>query len=202
MGTAMADGKATETAAAMVNSNGQRQWPMATVMGKGNGDGDGVGNNNGDGNGVGNNNGDGDGDHNRDGHSEGNDDKGRVASSCAGNVQQYGRGDTLPPPPWTQRKVHSPVLRNGGDTAKSVSSLSRGRVPDSSPWNLFFYLQLLFSLLNNPLFAPRIIQVLKNPVSLLALYLLYSTKNPVSLLTIYPGSYCNFCQGKPRQGLQ
>jgi hypothetical protein len=32
---------------------------------------------------------------------------------------------------------------------------------------LFFvyFLQLLFSLLNNPLFAPRIIQVLKNPVS-------------------------------------
>ncbi len=30
---------------------------------------------------------------------------------------------------------------------------------------LFFvyYLQLLFSLLNNPLFAPRIIQALKNP---------------------------------------
>jgi hypothetical protein len=29
-----------------------------------------------------------------------------------------------------------------------------------------YYLQLLFSLLNNPLFAPRIIQVLKNPVAL------------------------------------
>jgi hypothetical protein len=69
---------------------------------------------------------------------------------------------------------------------------------------LFFvyYLQLLFSLLNNPLFAPRIIQALKNPVSQLTLYLLHSSKNPVSLLTIYPGSYCTFCQRKPGQGLQ
>ncbi len=65
---------------------------------------------------------------------------------------------------------------------------------------LFFayFLQLLFSLLNNPLFAPRIIWALKNPVSPLTLYLLHSAKNPVSLLTIYPGSYCTFCQGKPR----
>ena len=70
---------------------------------------------------------------------------------------------------------------------------------------LFFvyYLQLLFSLLNNPLFAPRIIQALKNPpVSQLMLYLLHSSENPISLLTIYPGSYCTFCQGKPGQGLQ
>jgi hypothetical protein len=69
---------------------------------------------------------------------------------------------------------------------------------------LFFcyYLQLLFSLLNNPLFAPRIIQALKNPVRQLTLYLLHSSKNPVSLLMIYPSSYCLFCQGKPGQGLQ
>jgi hypothetical protein len=69
---------------------------------------------------------------------------------------------------------------------------------------LFFvyFLQLLFSLLNNPLFAPRIIQALKNPVSQLMLYLLHSSKNPISLLMIYPGFYCTFCQGKPGQGLQ
>ncbi len=65
-----------------------------------------------------------------------------------------------------------------------------------------YFLQLLFSLLNNPLFAPRIIQALKNPVSQLTLYLLHSSKNPVSLLTIYPSSYCTFCQGKSGQGLQ
>jgi hypothetical protein len=47
------------------------------------------------------------------------------------------------------------------------------------------YLQLLFSLLNNPLLAPRIIQVLKYPVSPLTLYLLHSSKNPISLLMIY-----------------
>ncbi len=34
----------------------------------------------------------------------------------------------------------SPALRHGGDTAKSVSSLSRGRVPDSSPWILFLFI--------------------------------------------------------------
>jgi hypothetical protein len=69
---------------------------------------------------------------------------------------------------------------------------------------LFFvyYLQLLFSLLNNPPFAPCIIQALKNPVSPLMLYLLHSSKNPVSLLMIYPSSYCTFGQGKPGQGLQ
>jgi hypothetical protein len=55
-----------------------------------------------------------------------------------------------------------------------------------------YYLQLLFSLLNNPLFAPRIIQALKNPVRSLMLYLLHSSKDPISLLTIYPGSYCTF----------
>jgi hypothetical protein len=65
-----------------------------------------------------------------------------------------------------------------------------------------YFLQLLFSLLNNPLFAPRIIQVLKNPVSPLTLYLLHSSKNPVSLLTIYPCFHCTFCQSKPGQGLQ
>ncbi len=167
-----------------------------------------MGNGDGDGNRVGDGNGDGDGDGNGVGHCKGNNDKGRVASPCAGNVQRCGRGNTLPPPPWTQRKVHSPALRHGGDTAKSVCSLL-GRVPDSSPLiqltiDSFFvyYLQLLFSLLNNPLFAPWIIQALKNPVSPLTLYLLQSSKNPVSLLMIYPSSYCIFCQGKPRQSLQ
>jgi hypothetical protein len=66
--------------------------------------------------------------------------KGMVSSSCAGNVQCCGRGNTLPPTPWTQRKVHSPVLHHGGDTAKSVSSLSPGRVPDSSPWIVFLFM--------------------------------------------------------------
>ena len=96
-----------------------------------------MGNDNGDGDGVGNNSGDGAGNCTGDGHGKGDDDKGRVASSCDGDVQCYGRGNTLPPPPWTQRKVHSPALRHGGDTAKSVPSFSRGRVPDSSPWIVF-----------------------------------------------------------------
>ncbi len=58
-----------------------------------------MGNSNGDGDGVGDDNGDGNGDRNGNGHGKGDDDEGRVASSCAGNVQRYGRGNTLPPPP-------------------------------------------------------------------------------------------------------
>ncbi len=99
-----------------------------------------MGNGNGNGDRVGNNDGDGNGNHNGNGHGEGDNDEGRVASSCAGNVQHYGRGDTLPLPPWTPREVHSPALRHGGDTAKSVSPLSRGRVPDSLPWIFLLFI--------------------------------------------------------------
>ncbi len=83
----------------------QRQWPTATAMAMGNCDGDGDV----DGNGVGDGNGDGNGNGNGNSHGEGDHYKGRVASSCGGNVQCFWRGDTLPPPPWTQRKVHSPA---------------------------------------------------------------------------------------------
>ncbi len=127
---AISDGNATETAAAMVDGNCNGKWLTATAMGGSNGNG----------NGVGNGDGDGDGNCNGDSHGKGNNDKGRVASSCAGDVQHCGRGDTLPPPPWTQRIVRSPALRHGGDTAKSVCSLSTGRVPDSSPWILFLFI--------------------------------------------------------------
>ncbi len=85
---------------AMVTATQQRwqqRWSTATATA--------IADGNGDGDGVGNDNGNGDGDCNGDGHGEGDDDKGRVASSCARNVQHYGRGDTLPPLPWTQRKV-------------------------------------------------------------------------------------------------
>ena len=85
-------------------------------------------------------NGDGYGNCNDNSHSHGNNDEGRVASSCAGNVQHCGRGNTLPLPPWTQRKVHSLALHHGGDTAKSISSLSRGRVPDSSSWIVYLFI--------------------------------------------------------------
>ncbi len=98
------------------------------------GDCDGDGNGDGNCNRVGNGDRNGDCDGNGDGHGKGNHYKGRVASSCGGNVQHFWRGNTLPPPPLTQRNVYSPALRHGGDTAKSVCSPSRGRVPDSSPW--------------------------------------------------------------------
>ncbi len=99
-----------------------------------------MGNGNGNDDGVGDDNRYGNGNCNGDSHSKGDDDKGRVAYSCAKDVQRYGRGNTLPPPPLTQRKVHSPALHHEDDTAKSVSSLSRGRVPDSSPWILFLFI--------------------------------------------------------------
>jgi hypothetical protein len=125
--TLMADGNTTETAAVMgdgnCNSNGQWQWDR-----------------DGDGNEDSNGNGDGDDNRNGNGHGNGNNYEGRVAPSCAGNVQHCGRGNTLPPPPWIQRKVHSPALHHGGDTAKSVCSLLRGRVTDSSPWIVFLYI--------------------------------------------------------------
>ncbi len=40
-------------------------------------------------------------------------------------------GRHLASTPMDIRKVHSPALHHGGDTAKSVCSPSRGRVPDS-----------------------------------------------------------------------
>ncbi len=61
---------------------------MATAMAMADGDSDGDG--------VSNDDGDGNGNCNGNCHSKGDNDKGRVASSCASNVQGYGRGNTLP----------------------------------------------------------------------------------------------------------
>ncbi len=144
------------------------------VMGDSNGDGNSDSNGVGDANGDGDGEGDSDSNRNGDGHGNSNNDKRRVACSCDGNVQHCGRGDTLPSPPWTERSVHSPALCHGGDPTKIYCTLSRGGVPDSSPWIVFYFSQVLFSLLNNPLFVPCIIQALKNPVSSLTLYLLHS----------------------------
>jgi hypothetical protein len=127
----MADGNVTEMAAAMVDRDPQQQWPTAMAIAMGNAMA--TGNSNGNGDRVCNSDRDGNGNGNGNGHSEGNHYKGRVASSCDGVVQRFWRDNTLPPPPWTQRKLHSPALHHGGDTAKSVCSPSRGRVPDSSP---------------------------------------------------------------------
>ncbi len=88
------------------------------------GDGDGNGNSNR----VSNGDGDRDGDSNRNGngHSKGNHYKRRVASSCAGDVQHCGRGNTLPPPPWTQRRVHSPALHHGVTLLRMFAPLQGG----------------------------------------------------------------------------
>ncbi len=148
-------------------------------------------------------NGDGNGDCNGDGHGDGNDDDGRVAFSCAGNVQRCGRGNTLSPPPWKQRKVHSPVLVMEVTLLRVFAPFQGGGfLTAHHGFFLSIFYKYLFSILNNPLFAPCIIQTLKKPVSPLTFYLLHSSKNPISLLTIYPSFYCTFWQGKLGQGLQ
>ncbi len=180
----------------------QQQWPTATAIAIGSAIGNGNINSNGDGDSE--CNGDSDGDCNGDGNGTGNNDKGRAASSCARNVQHCGRGHTLPPPPWTQRKVHSPALCHGGDTAKSVCLLSRERVPDSSPWIVFLFIFYNYSLFYwTPLCSsPALFRCSR---TLLAHWYSTSFTPPRS-----PSAYCwstsatiaLICQGKPRQGLQ
>ncbi len=65
-----------------------------------------------------------------------------------------------------------------------------------------YYLQLLFSLLNNPLFAPYIIHALNNPVSPLMFYLPLLLQEPHQPIDNLPWLLLHFCQGKPGQGLQ
>jgi hypothetical protein len=177
---------------------------MGDCNGNGNGDDNGDGNGDGNSDGVGDSNGDGNGNGNGDGHGKGDHYKGRVASSCGGDLQHFWRGDTLPllhPHGHKGKRIHQHCVM--GVTLLRVFAPLQGGGFLTAHHGLFFvyYLQLLFSLLKNPLFDPRIIQALKNPVSRLMLNLLHSSKKPVSLLTIYPGSYCTFCQGKPGQGL-
>jgi hypothetical protein len=144
------------------NSNGQWQgrwqWPKATTMVMANDDGNG------------NNNGDGNGNRNGNGNGNGNGDTMAMATATmtvTTNDTREGclfmcwqcavlwQGEYLASPPWSQRSKHCPALHHGGATAKSVCSISRGRVPDSSPWIYFFliFFNYLFSLLNNLLFS-------------------------------------------------
>ena len=143
--------------------------------------------------GVGDGDGDGDGDGNDKGHGKGDHYKGRVVSSCGGDVQRFWRGNTLLHPHGHKQKcIHQRCIM--GVTLLRVFAPLQGGGFLTAHHGLFFvyFLQLLFSLLNNPLFAPCIIQALKNPVSPLMLYLLHSSKNLVSLLMIYPSYYCTF----------
>ncbi len=95
-------------------------------------------------------------------------------------------------------------MHHGGDSAKSVCSPSRGRVPDSSPWIVFvYYLQLLFSLLNNPLFAPLHYSGAQEPCQLIDALppsLLQEPRQPIDNLPwlllhffvkVSPGRACN-----------
>jgi hypothetical protein len=174
---------------------------MATTMGDCNSDGD--SNGNGNGNEDNDGNGDGDGDGNGNGHGKGNHHKERLPLHGAEMCSAFGGATPCLHPHGHKGKcIHQRCVM--GVTLLRVFAPLQGRGFLTAHNGLFFvyFLQLLFSLLNNPLFASRIIQALKNPVSQLTLYLLHSSKNPVSLLPICPGSYCTFCQGKPRQGLQ
>jgi hypothetical protein len=116
---------------------------MGNCDGNGYGNGDRVGDGNGDGNGNGNG----------DSHGEGNHYKGRVASSCGGNVQCFWRGDTLPPPPMD---TNERACVMGVTLLRVFAPLQGGGFLTAQHHGLFFviFLQLLFSLLNNPLFAP------------------------------------------------
>ncbi len=108
------------------------------------GDCDGNGNGNGNGDGVGDGGGDGDGDGNGDGHGKGDHYKGRVASSCGGNVQCFWTGGTLPPPPWTQGKcIHQRCIM--GMTLLRVIAPFQGRGFLTAHHGLFYvnFLQLL-----------------------------------------------------------
>jgi hypothetical protein len=86
---------------------------MATAMAMGNSEGNGNRDGDSDGNGDANGKGDSDDDSNCNSYGDSNNDKERVASSFAGDVQCCGRGNTLPPSPWTQRSVHLPALHHG-----------------------------------------------------------------------------------------
>jgi hypothetical protein len=163
------------------------------AMGDCDGNGDGDGNGNGDGDSNGNGNGHGKGSHYREGLPL------HVTEMCSAFG---GATPCLHPHGHKGKCIHQRCIM--GVTLLRVFAPLQGGGFLTAHHELFFvyFLQLLLSLLNNPLFAPCIIQALKNPVSRLMLYLLHSSKNTVSLLTIYPGSYCTFCQGWPRQGLQ
>jgi hypothetical protein len=192
MVTAMADGNATETAAVMVdgnrNSNGrqQRQWAMAMAMVM---------------------------------ESATTTEMAMTITMVMAMVRAMMTKAGLPlhvPAMCSAMAGATPCLHPHGHKGKCIHQccimgvtllrvfppFQRGGFLTAHLGFFFLLFKLLFSLLNNPLFAPRMIQALKNPVSPLMLYLLHFFKNPVSLLTIYPGSYCTFCQGKPGQGLQ
>jgi hypothetical protein len=155
---------------------------MATAMADSDCDGDSQGN----GNGPSDGDGDGDGDGNGDGHGEGNHYTGRVASSCGRDVQHFWMGDTLPPPPWTQRKVHQPALHHGGDTAKSVCSPSRGKVSDSSPWIVFcLFFTTTVQFIEHPSVRPlhySCTQEPYQPIDALPPPLLQETRQPIDKL--------------------
>ncbi len=87
-----------------------------------------MGNSNSNGDGVGNNDGGGDGDGNGNGHGNGDHYKGRVASSCGGNVQCFLEGQHLASTPMDTNKsacvmgvtllrVFAPLQRGGFLTA-------------------------------------------------------------------------------------
>ncbi len=139
METAMANGKSDG------NSNGwwqhdrdgggdgrqrpQWQWLMATAMVMGNCNGDG----NGDSDVVGDGDGDGDGNRNGDGRGMVTMAKSGLPLHVAAMCNAFGGATPCLHPHGHKQKC----MHHGGDTAKSVCSTSKGRVPDSSPWIVF-----------------------------------------------------------------
>jgi hypothetical protein len=164
-----------------------------------------MGNRNGDGDGVGNYDRDGNGDHNGNGHGKGGDDKGRVASSYAGDVQQIGRGNATPclhPHEHKGKCIHQRCVMG--------VTLLRAFPPFQGGGFLTAYHGLFFCLLftttvqfaEQPSVCPLHYSGTQEPCQPIDALPPPLLKNPVSLLTINPSSYCTFCQGKFGQGLQ
>jgi hypothetical protein len=162
-------------------------------MADGNGNGDGDGNCNG----VGVRDGDGDSNRSSNGHGKGNNDKGRVASSCAGNVQRCGWGDTFHG--HKGKCIHQCCIM-GVTLLRMFAPFQRGGFLTAQHgvfFCLFFTTTVQFT--EQPSVCSPHYSGAQEPCQP---YLLHLSKNPISLLTIYPRSYCTFCQGKPGQGLQ
>ncbi len=159
------------------------------VMGNCNGNGDG----NGDGNRVSDRDGNGDG--NGNGHGKGDHYKGRVASSCGGNVQCFWMGDTLPPPPWIQGKCIHQCCIMGVTLLRVFAPLQGGGFLTAHHgffFCLFFTTAVQFT--EQPSVCPphQVIAALPPP-------LLQEPRQPIDHL---PRLLLHFCQGKPKQGLQ
>ncbi len=107
-------------------------------------------------------------------------------------------------PHGTQRKVLSPAFCHGGHTAKSVWSLSRGRVPDSSPWIVILF--IFYSYCSVYLTTLCSSSAFFRCSRTLSAYWCSTSSIPPRSPSAYwwstPATIALMCWGKPGQGLQ